>query len=231
MKIEKLNDKQIKVLLDKNDLEERDLQISELAYGSEKAQNLFKEMITVANEQFGFTLESGHIAVEATPLSIDSIVLVLTQLSDDSDDLSDRLSLLKGLKELFKHVAEQPPEVLDELEEAIDLNDLEETIPLNKNKQEPPKLAYIYKFKNLDTIFDLSSQITNYYEGNSQLFKYQKEYYLCLNPENTKNASYALNITGEFGERVQLSALAEDFFMEHGEIIVKENVFKTFSAI
>lgn len=227
MKIEKLNDRQIKVLLDKNDLEERDLQISELAYGSEKAQNLFREMIAVANEQFGFTLESGHIAVEATPLSIDSIVLVLTQLSDDSDDISDRLSLLKGLKELFKHVSGAEPEDI--------LNDMEEDdIPqnnLSEKTESAPKSTYIYMFNDLDSILSISSQIKNIYEGKSKLFKYNSEYYLSLNPENTKNSSYALNVTGEFGERVKSYNLTEDFFIEHGEIIVKENVFKILASI
>lgn len=41
MKIEKLNDNQIRCTLNKHDLIDRELKISELAYGSEKAKGHF----------------------------------------------------------------------------------------------------------------------------------------------------------------------------------------------
>ena len=43
MKIEKVNDHQIRCTLTKADLAERELKISELAYGTEKAKNLSRE--------------------------------------------------------------------------------------------------------------------------------------------------------------------------------------------
>ena len=45
MKIEKISDTQIKVTLNHSDLMDRDLKLSELAYGSQKAQALFKDMM------------------------------------------------------------------------------------------------------------------------------------------------------------------------------------------
>ena len=52
MKIEKISDTQIKVTLNHSDLMDRDLKLSELAYGSQKAQALFKDMMAKANEEF-----------------------------------------------------------------------------------------------------------------------------------------------------------------------------------
>ena len=40
MKIEKINENQIRCTLTKSDLEERHIRLSELAYGSEKAKDL-----------------------------------------------------------------------------------------------------------------------------------------------------------------------------------------------
>ena len=45
MKIEKVNDHQIRCTLTKADLADRELKISELAYGTEKAKNLFRDMM------------------------------------------------------------------------------------------------------------------------------------------------------------------------------------------
>ncbi|MFW5645973.1 MAG: adaptor protein MecA, partial [Acetivibrio ethanolgignens] len=43
MKIEKISDNQIRCTLSKKDLLERELRISELAYGTEKAKALFRD--------------------------------------------------------------------------------------------------------------------------------------------------------------------------------------------
>ena len=45
MIIEKVNDHQIRCTLTKADLADRELKISELAYGTEKAKNLFRDKI------------------------------------------------------------------------------------------------------------------------------------------------------------------------------------------
>ena len=45
MKIEKINENQIKCTLNKSDLASRHIKISELAYGSEKAKDLFRDMM------------------------------------------------------------------------------------------------------------------------------------------------------------------------------------------
>ena len=54
MKIEKVNENQIRCTLTKQDLAERQINLSELAYGSEKAKGLFHDMIQQANYEFGF---------------------------------------------------------------------------------------------------------------------------------------------------------------------------------
>ena len=54
MKLEKLNDNQIRCTLTKADLADRQIKLSELAYGSEKAKSLFRDMMQQANAEFGF---------------------------------------------------------------------------------------------------------------------------------------------------------------------------------
>ena len=54
MKIEKINDNQIRCTLTHADLAARNLKISELAYGTEKAKSLFRDMMQQASFDFGF---------------------------------------------------------------------------------------------------------------------------------------------------------------------------------
>lgn len=58
MKIEKLSDNQIRCTLTRADLAERQLQLSELAYGTEKARSLFHDMMQQAAQEFGFEAEN-----------------------------------------------------------------------------------------------------------------------------------------------------------------------------
>ena len=54
MKIEKVNDNQIRCTLTREDLAERQIKLSELAYGTEKAKMLFRDMMQQAAYEFGF---------------------------------------------------------------------------------------------------------------------------------------------------------------------------------
>ena len=69
MRIEKINENQIRCTLTKEDLADRQIKISELAYGSEKARSLFRNMIEQANYEFGFEVNDIPLMVETIPLS------------------------------------------------------------------------------------------------------------------------------------------------------------------
>lgn len=91
MKIEKVNDNQIRCTLTKNDLADRELKISELAYGTEKAKNLFRDMMQQASYEFGFEAEDIPLMIEAIPLNSECIVLIITKV-EDPEELDTRFS-------------------------------------------------------------------------------------------------------------------------------------------
>ena len=90
MKIEKISDKQIRCTLTRADLADRQLQLSELAYGTEKAKSLFRDMMQQAAFEFGFEAEDIPLMIEAIP-SADSIVLIITKV-EDPEELDTRFS-------------------------------------------------------------------------------------------------------------------------------------------
>ncbi len=91
MKIEKVNDHQIRCTLTKADLIDRQLKISELAYGTEKAKNLFRDMMQQASFEFGFEAEDIPLMIEAIPLNSECIVLIITKV-EDPEELDTRFS-------------------------------------------------------------------------------------------------------------------------------------------
>ena len=76
MKIEKINDNQIRCTLTREDLESHQIRISELAYGTDKAKKLFRDMMQQAQIQFGFEADNIPLMIEAIPVSTESIIPV-----------------------------------------------------------------------------------------------------------------------------------------------------------
>jgi adapter protein MecA 1/2 len=120
MKIEKVNDHQIRCTLTRADLADRQLKLSELAYGTEKAKNLFRDMIRQASINFGFEAEDIPLMIEAIPLNSDCIVLIITKV-EDPEELDTRFSRFA-------------PSVMDDEDEEgyeYDYSDTEEEASLN----------------------------------------------------------------------------------------------------
>ena len=91
MKIEKVNDNQIRCTLTREDLADRQIKLSELAYGSEKAKLLFKDMMQQAFAEFGFEAEDIPLMIEAVPLSAETIMLIITKV-EAPEELDTRFS-------------------------------------------------------------------------------------------------------------------------------------------
>ena len=80
MRIEKLNDNQIRCTLTRDDLANRQIKLSELAYGTEKAKELFRDMMQQAAIEFGFEADNIPLMIEAIPLPNECIVLIITKV-------------------------------------------------------------------------------------------------------------------------------------------------------
>lgn len=99
MKIEKINDNQIRCTLNKEDLADRELKISELAYGTEKAKSLFRDMMQQASYEFGFEADDIPLMIEAIPISSECLILVITKV-DNPDELDTRFSKFTESKDI-----------------------------------------------------------------------------------------------------------------------------------
>ena len=95
MKIERISQNQIRCILTSDDLESRQLRISELAYGSEKAKSLFRDMMQQAHMELGFDANDIPLMIEMIPSASGTITLIITKVEDQAE-LDHRLSKFGG---------------------------------------------------------------------------------------------------------------------------------------
>lgn len=91
MKIERISENQIRCTLGKADLADKDLLINELAYGTDKAKELFREMMTQASDEVGFEADDIPLMIEAIPVSPECLILIITKV-EDPEELDTRFS-------------------------------------------------------------------------------------------------------------------------------------------
>lgn len=201
MKIEKVNDHQIRCTLTKADLADRELKLSELAYGTEKAKSLFRDMMQQAAFEFGFEAEDIPLMIEAIPISSDCIVLVITKVEDpeeldtrfskfapslrDNDGTGDDSvqSITEGaddILDLFRKIHEGKSKTSDNDES----DELASSKVSNKQAKEKAKeiltsddisitvkLTKLYSFPNIVSLIKLSKVLESFYMGENSLYK------------------------------------------------------------
>ncbi len=91
MKLERLSENQIRCTLNKTDLADRELMLNELAYGTDKAKELFRDMMEQAAEELGFEVNDIPLMIEAIPVSPECLILIITKV-EDPEELDTRFS-------------------------------------------------------------------------------------------------------------------------------------------
>ena len=126
MEMARVSDTQIRFILDKDDLDKKDMDFKDLAFSSDKANKLFKELLSIAQVSLGFELNGEPIVVEAVPLG-DGRVMLMVNKVDKDDTRHDRLARLAGLEDMdmsmFEHV-ELTDERYEDSEELEDSDDM-----------------------------------------------------------------------------------------------------------
>ncbi|MDE5863279.1 MAG: adaptor protein MecA [Lachnospiraceae bacterium] len=91
MKLERLSENQIRCTLDKADLADRELLLNELAYGTDRAKELFRDMMAQAADELGFEVNDIPLMIEAIPVSPECLILIITKV-EDPEELDTRFS-------------------------------------------------------------------------------------------------------------------------------------------
>lgn len=258
MKIEKVNDHQIRCTLTKADLADRELKISELAYGTEKAKSLFRDMMQQASVKFGFEADDIPLMIEAIPLNADCIVLIITKV-EDPEELDTRFSRFSpssqeednGLDDLLSALPEHTDDMLDlvrrlhgsskagigaEKEPAEEADGQEQQDePAAQPAVSLASLTRIFHFSSLRNVIRAAHVAHGVAEASSSLYKAvdEKHYLLVLSADRSGALSFnkLCNILSEYGQLETAAGAGEAYLEEHMDPIVKEHALQDLAQI
>jgi adapter protein MecA 1/2 len=253
MKIEKISDNQIRCTLNKSDLIDRELRISELAYGTEKAKALFRDMIQQAFYEFGFEVDDIPLMIEAIPVSTECLILVITKVEDpdeldtrfskfssfnvhdnsdnsDSDDDAYADEIISSFDDDLSEDSEEGSKDLIETQEIADTGMSEKS-----GAHSPSNLTKIYSFRSLREVTELAYILVGTYNGSNTLYKnpVTATYYLVISiSEHTpEEFNKICNIISEFGKPERSTYASSTYYKEHYEIIVNHHALQILSVM
>ena len=246
MKIEKVNDNQIRCTLTREDLVSRELKISELAYGTEKAKNLFRDMMQQANYEFGFDAEDIPLMIEAIPLNAECIVLVITKV-EDPEELDTRFSrFAPSAGDMDDDYDGQDEEQTEHAREVMDLfrhiqgaseavRDAAGQKEVVRSSEPAGQTVRIFLLDSLHTVISAARLLGGRYQGESSLYKDERSgrYLLVLTrgAMTQEHFNRASNLLSEYGQPRKSPAAGRSYLEEHYSPVIKDNALGSLSKI
>lgn len=221
MKIEKISENQLKFILTKDDLQDKDVKLEELSTHSSKAQSLFRDIMEQAMDEYDFSATNSPVMVEAASIADDGIMIIVTKI-DATDNEFDNFRMFQ--QDDFN---KQDPR------KRFKRRSFNKTSYNASNK----KIISIVSFSSIDDVFDGCSRCTTTETTESFLLKFEKKYYLIINYDMStlediidKNDLFL----SEYGSKHIQSNLTTAYLREHGEIVIDSDAIgklvKTFSV-
>ena len=228
LKIERVSDNQVKFILDNSDLLEKNIKITELAYGSEKTQVLFREMLDRAYAECGFEVENVPIMIEAIPVASDSIIIIVTKVANGGD-----------IEAKFNNFFQKPNEHNKMPRNNSDLGARMANPFVNPPAKQPPapkrpprENVYVYSFKQIDDAISLCARLADIFDGQSSMYKYNDKYFMVFDNRRVTRSTRGLqSILNEYGKKHVSGEITKFYLTEHGETMIAKDAVRLLANI
>ncbi len=247
VKLERINENQIRCTLDSADFHMRQMTLKELTYRSPKAKELFRELLEKASKELDFDAEDMPIVIEAIPTSEESVTLLVTRVEDpeefdprfarfaptqtESDDLDDKEeetfsdSLFERADEIIELVRKFTEKLPDD-ENKMEITDEEDELPFSApatDKNKITNLSRAYVFSSLDEICEVAKIIAPSYDGENSVYKdTTKGHYILVVYQSSHTATefnIICNQLSEYSEVLRGGNYAITYCEEHFKVI------------
>ncbi len=245
MKIEKISDNQVRFTLTRDDLAARQIQLSELAYGTDKAKDLFREMLQQAAIQVGFEAENIPLMIEAVPLQGGTIVLIVTKV-ENPEELDTRFSNFAPSIGQQGKAASAFEQLLHSLTGHAGESSCNESAPAasHNHSSEEAKAALrqfreyalcnrLYCFRDMDQVLKAAKRIQGRYTADSLLFGESGNYQLLLKMKDVDEVTAMrgpLSVLSEFGTLQPITYGREQYLEEHGDLLIPDHAIEKLAA-
>lgn len=226
MKIEKIDENQIRCILTSDDLESRHLSIQDLAYGSDKARSLFMEMVQAAATETDFKLDGIPLMIEAVPISNNGLMLIITRV-EDPEELDMR----------FSRFTQSVP-VMEYNDDGVSkptVNSLLNTLKryVESQTMELADNIRCFRFNTLSDLIDGCQAVNHLFKGDSTLYKADDDtYYLFLFRDSDAESFDTLTtVLMEYGDRIMTGIGTPSYFEEHYDMMMDHNVVESLAKV
>lgn len=201
MKIEKLTENKIRIILNIEDLEKNNIDFKSIMNNSTESQNLLLTMLNKAEEEVGFYTKDSKILIEAFGSSSGQLIFTITKFSPEVPQTLSPKKRLIVKRKVFKLDSKVAIYSFKNFDAFCDFcNCL--SVNVLKNLKELCKNISLYLYN--DTYYLIISNInTN--------FKYLRGFYSTVS---------------EFATFVNNSNDFESKLLEHGKVVIKNNAIK-----
>ena len=197
MRIEKINENKIKVLIDMDEAKEWNVDIKSISSDSPAIQDMFRTAIKLAERDAEFYVNGAKLFVEAIPEKTDGFGMLITRVFSDGD-----------------------------LSRAIDNCSYRGRIKRTTLKAAPKHSVIgkrIFKFSDFENVCNAAEAIAKEFVGESTLFKLEEDYYMLLAPSDRLVMFDIEKIMLEFSDRQEKTLLSHGRLNELADVMIKEN--------
>ena len=203
MKIEKLTENKIRIIINLDELSKKNIDINSLAANNEKAHKLFQSILKEAEKQVGFKVKDCRLLVEIYSTQEGNIIFTLTKYKN----------------ELNTTISEKSTKNLRFKRKTLD-NNYKNTIYKFDTFEEFCSFCTYCNNTNLKSLDSFAKNIS--------FFEFKNSYYLVFTNINTNFQYLNLFYTAisEFSNLVSTSIVLKSRLNERGKAIFKTNAIK-----
>lgn len=204
MKIEKLTENKIRIIVNSSDLEVQNLNINLLMAKAPESQNFIIDILEKAKKEVGFNTDGCKLLIEAFSSSDDILIFTITKYTtkDSKNNDTSRKKKLTPKRKTINFSSTQAIYKFQSFDEFCNF------------------CEYINKKQD----FNIKK-----FSKNISLYLYNSTYYLVIKDINTsyEHAKSFYNLISEFSIALTFSSAFENKLIEHGKIIMKKNAVTT----
>lgn len=199
MKIERVNENKIKVLIDDIEAREWNITAGKISENTPEVQNMFRYAIQMAKESVDFSIDGAKLFVETIPSCESGVGLFITKVCSESE-----------LEQAVNNCAYKGRLRRSELKPV-------KNAVLKRRK-------HIYAFDSFDSVCAASGELCKSYNGASILYKMNEKFYLYLVPSDAISLCEAESLLAEFAEKISHGQYVHGRLLEYGTEMIKEDV-------
>lgn len=212
MKIEKITENKIRIIVKKEDLKDSSLDLHTIMTKAAESQGLFLELLEQAKKTCGFDTDGHKLLIEAFSSADEVMVFTFTKFEQKNASVAEKAVANRALRPKRK-------------------------VAVSSNSRRAAQVDFsIYKFEDFEQYCAFCTALKNHSQvktrglvRSSSLYFFKNRYYLALAGCNSNHGSYSIfaSLLSEFGVLCTHDAKYENRLREYGKCVMKKNAIST----